>query len=114
MKQQFKLGFFDYNTLTVKFGGELSKPENRFVAQAIKVPPFKYTYKEREDAGGGAYYNNYITITDVIDNAYLILRDGVVIGWMLPYAACHNMKSELRPLEWKHTFKEILDFANTL
>jgi hypothetical protein len=114
MGPQIQRGLFDYNTLTVSFGHEKSKPENRFIAQAVKVPAFNHTYREREDAGGGCYYNNWETITKEIDNAYVILRDGVAIGWMMPYAPCHNIKSDLRLLEDKHTFKAIKDFAATL
>jgi hypothetical protein len=112
MTRIVKQGYFDYDTLTVKFGGALSTPKNIFTAQAVKVPAFKYTYREREDAGGGAYYNRWETITKTVDNAYIILREGKVIGWMIPYAACHNMKSELRSLDEKCTFKEIISFAN--
>jgi hypothetical protein len=112
-KRIVKVGKFDYDTLTVKFGGELSKPENIFTAQAIKVPIFKYSYREREDAGGGAYYNNWVTITKEVDNAYIILRDNNIIGWMIPYAACHNIKSELRSLD-ECALKEVIDFAKKI
>ena len=95
MGPQIQRGYFDWETLTVSFGHEKSKPENRFIAYAIKVPKFEYTYKEREDAGGGCYYNSWVTVTKEIDDAFLILRDGVVIGQMLPYAPCHNIKSDL-------------------
>lgn len=108
-----KKGWFDHNTLTVKFGGENSTPENIFTAQAVKVPEFKYTYREREDAGGGAYYNNWVTITETVSNAYIILREGKVIGWMMPYSPCHNIKSELREFD-KYTFKEVIDLATIL
>lgn len=114
MGPQIKRGYFNYDTLTIEFGHEKSKPENRFTAHAIQVPPFKYTYKEREDAGGGCYYNNWETVTKTIDNVYIILRDNHVIGWMMPYAACHNIKSELRSLEEKCTWKQVKKFALTL
>lgn len=114
MGPQILRGYFNYTDLTVSFGHEKSKPENRFIAQAVKVPTFKHTYREREDAGGGCYYNSWVTITQDIDNVYIILREGKVIGWMMPYAACHNMKSELRSLDEKCTFKAVKRFAETL
>lgn len=114
MGPQTKRGYFDYNNLTIAFGHEKSKPENRFVAQAVKVPPFKHSYREREDAGGGAYYSNWETITKVMDNVYIILREGNVIGWMMPEHPRHNMKSELRSLDEKCTFKAVKAFAETL
>ncbi len=113
MGPSVKRGYFDYDTLTIAFGGELSKPHNKFTAQAIKVPAFKYTYREREDAGGGCYYNNWETVTKIMDNVYIILRDGVVIGWMMPEHPRHNIKSELRSLDEKHTFKAVKAFAET-
>jgi hypothetical protein len=112
MKRIVKQGYFDYDTLTVKFGGALSTPQNIFTAQAVKVPDFNYTYKEREDAGGGAYYNNWVTITKTVNNAYIILKEDKVIGWMIPYAACHKIKSELRSLD-ECPFKEIVTFAKS-
>lgn len=114
MGPQIQRGLFDYNTLTVSFGHEKSKPHNRFVAKAVRVPSFKYTYKEREDAGGGCYYNNWETITKEIDNVYIILRNSIIIGWMMPYSPVHNMKSDLRSLEEKCTWKAVKDFAKTL
>lgn len=115
MKKQsiVKKGWFDHVTLTVKFGGEKYTPENIFTAQAVKVPTFTFTYREREDAGGGAYYNRWETITKDVDNAYIILRDGKVIGWMMPYSPVHNIKSELRPLD-ECGHKQVIDFANSL
>jgi hypothetical protein len=114
MGPQIQRGYFDHNTLTVAFGHEKSKPENRFVAKAVKVPAFNHTYREREDAGGGAYYNNWETVTKVVNDVYIILRDGMVIGWMIPYAACHHIKSELRSMDDKHTFNAVKRFAETL
>lgn len=113
MGPQVLRGYFNYDTLTIAFGHEKSKPENRFIANAVKVPKFNHSYREREDAGGGCYYNSWETVTKEVDNAYIILRDGVVIGWMIPYAACHNIKSELRSLDEKHTFTAVKHFAQT-
>lgn len=110
----FKKGLFDHETLTVKFGGEHSKPENIFTATAIKVPDFKYKRYETADAGGGwSYcYKEWNEYTQT--NAYLILKEGEVIGWMNPYAPCHNIKSDLYPLDWKYTDQPIKDFSQTL
>lgn len=112
--QQFLKGFFDYDTLTVKLGSELSTKNPVRIAKAIKVPDFKYTVKEKADAGGGYYYG-YSEENEYMErNAYIIVYNNEVIGWMNPYAACHKIKSDLYPLDWKHTRKQIRDFANTL
>lgn len=89
-----KAGYFKHDTLTVEFGGELSKPHNRFTAKAIKVPDYKYTVREREDAGGGWYgamEENEYTET----NEYIIVRDGVFMGVMHPERDGSQMKSIL-------------------
>lgn len=114
MGPQILRGYFNHDDLTVSFGHEKSKPGNRFIAQAVKVPTFTHTYKEREDAGGGCYYNSYVTVTEEVDNAYIILREGAVIGWMIPYPPCDHIRSDLRLLEEKHTFKAVKEFAETL
>lgn len=106
---QRKRGVFDFDTLTVKFGGELSKPENVFTAQAVKVPKFKYTTMEQADAGGGCYYGYKEEVEHTEDNAYIIIRDGSVIGWMIPYH--WGIKSELFSLDEKHTRSQIRKFA---
>lgn len=113
-QQQFLKGFFDYDTLTVKLGSELSTKTPLRIAKAIKVPDFKYTMKEKADAGGGAYYS-YSEVNEYTErNAYIIMYNNEVIGWMNPYAACHKIKSDLYPMDWKHTRKQIRDFANKL
>lgn len=114
MKRIVKEGWFDHDTLTVRFGGDLSKPHNKFTAQAVKVPTFKWVYKEREDAGGGAYYNNWVTVEKVADSVYIILKEDEPIGWMIPAQRGHNVKSPLRSLEEKCTWKEVIEFANSL
>lgn len=108
----FKKGLFDHDTLTVKFGGEHSKPENMFIATAVKVPDFKYKRYERADAGGGCYYDYKEWNEYEQNNAYVILRDNEVIGWMQPTHKCHGpIKDDLYPLDWKYTDKPIKDFA---
>lgn len=92
-------GLFDHETLKVEFGHTLSKPENRFFAEAIKVPDYNYTVRERSDEGGGCYgsmeLNEYTE-----KNEYMIVRDGVLIGLMKPYHKMHNIKSDL--WEYRH------------
>lgn len=89
-----RVGMFNHDELTVSFGGEFSKPHNIFTAKAIKVPDYKYTVRERESLGGGWYggmeVNEY---TD--DNLYVVIREGICIGQMHPYAKGHNIKSQL-------------------
>lgn len=97
-------GMFNYDTLTV----ELYKNK---IAQAVKVPTFKYTVMENEDAGGGAYYATKVAVEYTANNLYLIILGDEILGWMEPYAATHNIKSAIWPLEPKKTRKEILDFA---
>lgn len=113
-RETFVKGFFNYDNLTVTLGSELSKKNPLIIATAIKVPDFKYTVREKADAGGGWYYGHSEINEYIQKNAYIILNDGVIIGWMDPYAACHNIKSELWPIDWKHTRKQIRDFAATL
>lgn len=114
MNQQFIKGFFNYDNLTVKLGSELSKKNPLTIAKAIKVPDFKYTVKEKADAGGGWYYgySEYNEYTE--KNAYIIIKDDKILGWMNPYAACHKIKSDLYPLDWKYTREPIRDFAKSL
>lgn len=111
----FKQGLFNRDTLEVTFGGPLSVDKNRFVAQAVKVPDFTYTHRGREDAGGGCYYNNWVTTEITEKNTYLILKDGKVIGWMMP---CHyywqTQKSSLYPMDWKGTKSQVKQFAESL
>lgn len=114
MGPQTQRGYFDHDTLTVTLGSELSKKNPLTIAKAIKVPDFKYTVKERADAGGGCYYG-YSEVNEYTEkNAYIIVKDDKVLGWMNPYAACHKIKSDLYPLDWKYTRKQIRDFAQSL
>lgn len=113
-KIQFVKGFFDYETLTVKLGSELSKKNPLIIAKAVKVPDFKYKVKEPADAGGGCYYG-YNEVNEYTEtNAYIIMKDNEILGWMNPHAACHKIKSDLYPLDWKHTRIQIKNFAATL
>lgn len=106
--QSGKKGYFDHKTLTVQFGGPLSKPEKRFIAQAVKVPTYKYPVYEREDAGGG-WYGEKEWVEKTADNMYLILSEGKIIGWMDPY---HNgPNSELHSMDWKYTPHQVKQFA---
>jgi len=108
----FKQGLFNLETLEVTFGGPLSVDKNRFVAKAIKVPDFTYTTKETADAGGGWHYGYKEDVTRTETNAYIIVRDNEVIGWMTPdHYYWRNNKTDLYPLDWKGTRKPIKDFA---
>lgn len=109
--QQFLKGFFNYEDLTVKLGSELSKKNPLTIAKAMKVPDFTYTSMEQADAGGGCHYGYKEEVTRTERNAYIIVKDNKVLGWMNPY---RDMKSDLYPLDWKHTRKQIRDFAKTL
>lgn len=96
--KHLKKGVFDYETLTVKFGGESSKPEFRFIASSIRVPTYTYHTREREDAGGGWYGSKCETVERKADHVYLIIKDGICIGVM--YHPYHfNIKSSLCPLD---------------
>jgi hypothetical protein len=92
MKRQNKTGFFDYDSMTVKFGGKNSKPENIFDCTAIKVPDYTYTVMEQEDAGGGCYYQTKVPVEYKETNTYVIIKGGVCIGQMFPYAKEHNLQ----------------------
>lgn len=110
MKRITKCGLFDWETLTVKFGGELSKPENIFTAQAIKVPTYTYERLEREDAGGG-WYGAKQKVTVTVDRLFIIVKDGKCIGYMnSPYTG-NKIKTPLIPLEEKIP-REILSVIN--
>lgn len=84
MKRIVKQGLFDWQTMTVKFGGALSKPHNIFTATAIKIPDYKYKVKERESLGNGWYGSMEINEYEET-NLYVIIKDGVCIGQMRPY-----------------------------
>lgn len=84
-----KYGYFNKDTMTVQFGGERSKPENRFMATAIKVPVFKYTVQERESLGNG-WYGGMETVEYTEDTAHIIFKDGALIGWM----KCWHMRGD--------------------
>lgn len=89
-----KSGLFNHETLTVSFGGPLSKPHNVFTANAIKCPDYSYFVNERECLGGG-WYGGMGRVEKEEKNEYLIHRDGVFIGMMYPYPANHRIKSRL-------------------
>jgi len=108
----FRKGALNAETLTVQFGGEHSKPENIFTAKAVKVPDFKYTVMEQEDAGGGCYYNGKIPVEYTEKNAYLVVRGNEIIGWMRQDMT--DFKKDLYPLDWKHTWQAVRDFAEKL
>lgn len=107
-----KMGMFDYDTLTVKFGGELSKPENIFTATAIKVPSYTIVSYEREDAGNGWYGRNKERVERNYNNTYLIFKESECIGWMIGYDKCQNIKSELHPLEIAH--EQVLKYLKSI
>lgn len=109
----FKKGYFDHNSLTVKFGNEYCKPEHRFIADAIKVPDYKYQVYERADAGGGCYYGYKEWNEYTQKNAYIIIRNGEIIGWMNPYHG-GTIKSELYPFSYKFTHEKIKEFARQI
>lgn len=110
--KQCPKGYFDWDTLTVHFGGQQSKPENIYTANAIKVPDFKHTIMEKADAGGGAYYSYKEPVEYEVNNAFIILRDGVIIGWMRAYKDIK--KPDLLPIDWKHTPGPVKSFAHKL
>lgn len=110
-KGQYKKGYFDYDTLTVKFGTDYDKPEFKFTAQAIHVPPYKYQVYEREDAGGG-WYGAKTWVEYEAKYVYIIVKDGLCIGFMShPYH--DGIKSELLPINDK-TDKQIVTFFKSL
>lgn len=105
-----KKGVFNYETLTVDFGGVMSKPEFAFTAKAIHVPPYKYTVREREDAGGG-WYGAMETVTKTADRVYLIVKGETCIGVM--YHPYHfGIKTNLLPVEDNTPEKKFLDTLN--
>lgn len=113
-----KKGRFDFDTLTVKFGGEMSKPENRFTAQAIKVPDYVIKVMERADAGSGCYYTYKEEVEYEIKNAYIIVREYLVrsekeiMGWIRPMR--YEELTDLLPIDWKHTDHQVKKFAKEI
>lgn len=107
----FKKGLFNPETLTVKFGGPLSKPESVFEAKAVKVPDYKILVRERESLGGG-WYGAMETIEKIVTDSYLILREGKIIGCMIsPYHPKHNIKTDLLPMDYGGVHAPIKIFA---
>jgi hypothetical protein len=111
-KRQYKQGLFDKDTLTVKFGGEHSKPEFIFTAQAILVPVYKQSFYERTDEGGG-WYGAKEWVEHEFANDYLITFNGVCIGIMYNPYVTHRIKTSLLPID-KKTRKAVVNFFNTL
>lgn len=111
---KFEKGRFCHDTLTVKFGHESSKKKPPVIAQAVRVPTFKYKVMERADAGGGCYYSYSEEVEYVENNAYIILKDGQIIGWMKPYYKGDDIPIELWPLDWYLTNFQIRKFAAKL
>lgn len=110
MQQQFVKGFFDYDALTVRLGSELSTKNPLKIVKAVKVPDFTYVTMEPADAGGGCHYGYKEEVTRIERNAYIIVDGNEVIGWMNPYK---GIKSDLYPLNWKYTRKEVKAFAES-
>lgn len=104
-----KKGLFNWDDLTVRFGGELSVPKNIFTAKAIKVPDFKYRVRERESLGNG-WYGNMETNEYTEDNLYIIIKDDICIGTMRAMAG-ERSKRDLTPLS-KWTSKEVYNFLD--
>lgn len=92
-----KKGSFNHSDLTVKFGGEFSKPENIFTANAIKVPKYTIVSTERESLGNG-WYGGRVKVEREYDRSYIIVHENTIIGWMIPYPQdiktfLHDIKS---------------------
>lgn len=94
-----KFGYFNKTTETVRFGGPLSKPHNRFDCTTVKVPEYKYKVMERADAGGGCYYSYKEEVEYTERNAYLIFRDGQLIGYMRIYGHGEEVRCDLWPMD---------------
>lgn len=109
--KQYPRGLFIWETLTVQFGGDLSKPENKFTAKAVKVPDFKHTVMERADAGGGSYYSYKEPVEYRIDNAFIILKGSEILGWMRVYKDIK--KPFLLPID-KRTPEPVINFSKTI
>lgn len=92
-----KQGLFNRETLIVKFGGPLSKPHNIFDAIAIKVPDYTYSKMEQECLGNGWKSVSKHKVIYTQDNAYIIIKDNVCIGYMIPYR-CGKIKNYLIPI----------------
>ena len=106
-----KSGKLNIETLTMSFGGELSKPHNKFIAKAIKVPKYSYTTKERECLGGGWYGSGYDIINHVVDNEYAIFKDDIFIG-TARYSSLSDMNTQL--VSYDKIPKRIQDIIDNL
>lgn len=107
-EQPEKRGYFNYDTLQVRFGGKNTDPEFVIEAKAIHVPPYQYTVKERESLGGG-YYGSMETNTYTEERAFLIVKENVCIGYMVHPYIQEDIASYLKPIT-SETNKNILYF----
>lgn len=90
MKREFishyRTGTVNIETMTMDFGGVLSKPHNIFTASLIKIPPYEVTTLENESLGGGWYDCKPVAVTRVKDASFLVIRDGVCIGMVILFS----------------------------
>lgn len=72
MKQPFNIGsgIFDKEAMTFTMGNKVYQ---------VKEKSEKIRYKEREDAGGGAYYQNKVW-AETIRTTHFVWNDGEYIG----------------------------------
>lgn len=74
----------------------------------VKIPPFNYSYTERESLGNGWYRSSKETINATQENAYLVLHDEVIIGFVVA------TKNERDYLQGKNSNKFIKKYIDKL
>ena len=104
-----KSGIVDLDTLTIKFGGAFSKPENIFTANLIKIPDYTFSYKERESLGGG-WYGGMETVTSHEKYLYAVVHNNIFRGFVRAYG--DDSKQNVFLLD-KKIHKFVYKFLNT-
>lgn len=107
---RLKQGVFDKQNMLIHIGGVLSKPENIYDLQVVKMPDFTISYKERESLGNGWYGSTMETITKTIDNCYIVIKDNKPFGYFIYYPSDHKQQI----LAMYTAYKAIINYSKTI
>ncbi len=96
-----KQGTVDLNSLTMRFGGALSKPHNIFTATLHKAPTYELVTHEYECYGGGWRSQSKFPVKTIIDNKYFVFKDSECIGVVKCTTSGRYFLEELNHIEKK-------------
>lgn len=75
---KLKHGYVNLTELTIKIQFNINS-----TCILEKIPPFNYTYYERESLGNGWYGQNKEPIHKRQENSYLVYNNNVIIGYIV-------------------------------